>query len=106
MYVRLIGNPHHLGVVPSKIFSYFYIEKANKENYNCGNTFITEEKTNTSETINTNQDDDLNKLFAEIHLANSKMDNFLNEIDECLELNENINTVLENNKEPPKEEKK
>ena len=34
------------------------------------------------------------------------MDNFLNEIDECLELNENINTVLENNKEPPKEEKK
>ena len=82
------------------------IEKANKENYNCGNTFITEEKTNTSETINTNQDDDLNKLFAEIHLANSKMDNFLNEIDECLELNENINTVLENNKEPPKEEKK
>ena len=82
------------------------IEKANKENYNCWNTFITEEKTNTSETINTNQDDDLNKLFAEIHLANSKMDNFLNEIDECLELNENINTVLENNKEPPKEEKK
>ena len=66
------------------------IEKANKENYICGNTFITEEKTNTSETINTNQDDDLNKLFAEIHLANSKMDNFLNEIDECLELNENI----------------
>ena len=85
------------------------IEKANKENHNCGNTFITEEKSNSynkSETIDTNQDDDLNKLFAEIHLANSKMDNFLNEIDECLELNENINTVLENNKEPPKEEKK
>lgn len=83
------------------------IEKANKENYNCGNTFITEEKSNSynkSEIIN--QDDDLNKLFAEIHLANSKMDNFLNEIDECLELNENINTVLENNKEQPKEEKK
>lgn len=78
------------------------IEKANKEN-----TFITEEKTNyNNDTISTNQDDDLNKLFAEIHLANSKMDNFLNEIDECLELNENINTILENNKEPLKEDKK
>lgn len=38
--------------------------------------------------------DDTDKLFEEIRLANSRMDNFISELDECIELNEKIDKEL------------
>lgn len=45
-----------------------------------------------------NDDEELKKLFDEINMTNSKMNSYLDEIDKCIELNENINNaIVENN---------
>ena len=66
------------------------------ESYNEDNDYnnIDEQYDNT----NTNgMDDELEKLFAESSNANTRMDNLLDEIDECIILNHNINdAILEN----------
>lgn len=41
-----------------------------------------------------NSDDETEKLFEEIRLTNSRMDNFISELDECIELNEKIDKGL------------
>ena len=40
-------------------------------------------------------DSNIDKLFAEINMVNSRMDNYLKDIDECLEMNEKINKKLD-----------
>ena len=40
-------------------------------------------------------DSNIDKLFAEINMVNSRMDNYLKHIDECLEMNEKINKKLD-----------
>lgn len=50
-----------------------------------------------SKSINSNDNEELNKLFDEINMTNSKMNSYLEEIDKCIELNENINNAIENN---------
>ena len=47
-------------------------------------------------------DDDVDKLLNEIKLADEKMDSYLKDIDECLEMNENIEKQLDNNEEENK----
>ena len=42
---------------------------------------------------------DVDKLLNEIKLADMKMDSYLKDIDECLEMNENIEKQLDNNEE-------
>ena len=44
-------------------------------------------------------DNDVDKLLNEIKLADMKMDSYLKDIDECLEMNENIEKQLDNNEE-------
>ena len=41
-------------------------------------------------------DSNIDKLFEEINMVNSRMDNYLKDIDECLEMNENIEKHLDN----------
>ena len=41
-------------------------------------------------------DEDVDKLLNEIKLADEKMDSYLKDIDECLEMNENIEKQLDN----------
>ena len=48
-------------------------------------------------------DDDVDKLLNEIKLADEKMDNYLKDIDACLEMNENIEKQLNNNEEVHKQ---
>ena len=45
---------------------------------------------------NSTGDEDVDKLLNEIKLADEKMDSYLKDIDECLELNENIEKQLDN----------
>ncbi len=40
-------------------------------------------------------DSNIDKLFAEINMVNSRMDNYLKDIDECIEMNEKINKKLD-----------
>lgn len=42
-------------------------------------------------------DSNIDKLFEEINMVNSRMDNYLKDIDECLEMNEKINRKLDSN---------
>ena len=42
-------------------------------------------------------DNDVDKLLNEIKLADMKMDSYLKDIDECLEMNENIEKHLDDN---------
>ena len=55
-------------------------------------------------------DSNIDKLFAEINMVNSRMDNYLKDIDECLEMNEKINKKLDshsnNSNSLPNEEEK
>ena len=44
-------------------------------------------------------DEDVDKLFNEIKLADMKMDSYLKDIDECLEMNENIEKQLDTEEE-------
>ncbi len=47
-------------------------------------------------------DDDVDKLLNEIKLADEKMDSYLKDIEECLEMNENIEKQLDYNEEENK----
>ena len=55
-------------------------------------------------------DSNIDKLFAEINIVNSRMDNYLKDIDECIEMNEKINKKLDshsnNSNSLPNEEEK
>ena len=55
-------------------------------------------------------DSNIDKLFAEINMVNSRMDNYLKDIDECIEMNEKINKKLDshsnNSNSLPNEEEK
>ena len=42
-------------------------------------------------------DEDVDKLLNEIKMADLQMDSYLKDIDECLEMNENIEKHLDNN---------
>ena len=45
-------------------------------------------------------DENVDKLFREIKMANLQMDSYLKDIDDCLEMNENIEKCLDNDDDP------
>ena len=77
-------------------------EKANQkepneikeENENCDNTNEADIWINKC-----TGDEDVDKLLSEIKLADMKMDSYLKDIDECLEMNENIEKQLDTEEE-------
>ena len=89
----------------------------NKENNNNEKINLNEAETeadineNNNNDINDNNnndnkftgDEDVDKLLNEIKLADEKMDNYLKDIDACLEMNENIEKQLNNNEEVHKQ---
>ena len=72
----------------------------NEHKYECESYNEDNEYNNIDEQCDNNTngiDDELEKLFAEARNANTRMDNLLDEIDECIILNHNINdAILEN----------
>ena len=75
-------------------------EKEEKINYNTINNpddyNYNEENIYDENLINGTGDEDVDKLLKEIKMADLKMDSYLKDIDECLEMNENIEKHLNN----------
>ena len=75
-------------------------EKEEKINYNTINNpddyNYNEENIYDENLINGTGDEDVDKLLKEIKMADLKMDSYLKDIDECLEMNENITKHLNN----------
>ena len=65
-----------------------------EENENCDNTNEADIWINKC-----TGDEDVDKLLSEIKLADMKMDSYLKDIDECLEMNENIEKQLDTEEE-------
>ena len=65
-----------------------------EENENCDNTNEADIWINKC-----TGDEDVDKLLSEIKLADMKMDSYLKDIDECLEMNENIEKQLDKDDE-------
>jgi hypothetical protein len=65
-----------------------------EENENCDNTNEADIWINKC-----TGDEDVDKLLSEIKLADLKMDSYLKDIDECLEMNENIEKQLDTEEE-------
>ena len=68
------------------------IEEEDNINYNEDNIYD-------DNLIKGTGDEDVDKLLKEIKMADLQMDSYLKDIDECLEMNENIEKQLDNNEE-------
>lgn len=72
-------------------------ENFKKTNKNAKDkTFITGELfSHNDENQNTNNDDDLNSIFEEIKKAESRFDDLLGDIDDCIKLGEDIDKIID-----------
>jgi len=78
-------------------------EKNNLNEAEIKDDIIENNNNNNNNDIIFTGDEDVDKLLNEIKLTDEKMDNYLKDIDECLEMNENIEKQLNNNNNEEKQ---